>query len=53
MSPTRLSKRFIALKNKKKGIDKTIGGMILCEIKKKVISLFFTNPALNVYLDKA
>ena len=42
-----------APKNKKKGIDKTIGGIILWEIKKNVISLFFIGPALNVYLERA
>jgi hypothetical protein len=44
---------LIAPKNKKKGIDKTIGGIILCEIKKNVMSLFFTKPALNVNLERA
>ena len=48
-----LANKSIAPKNKKKGIDKTIGGIILCEIKKNVMSLFFTNPALNVNLDRA
>jgi len=38
------------LRKIKKGIDNTIGGMILCEMKKKVISLFLTNPALKVNL---
>ena len=41
------------LKNIKKGIDKTIGGIILCDIKKKVISLFLTKPALKVNLERA
>ena len=49
----RLSNKLIELKNKKNGIDKTIGGIILWEIKKNVMSLFFTKPALKVYLDKA
>ena len=34
-------------------MDKTIGGIILWDIKKNVISLFLTKPALNVNLDRA
>ena len=36
------------VKELKKGIDNTTGGIILWDIKKKVISLFLTIPALKV-----
>jgi hypothetical protein len=51
--PNKLSSNPIVLRKIKKGIDNTIGGIILCEMKKKVISLFLTNPALKVNLDSA
>ena len=38
----------IELKKIKKGIDNTTGGIILWDIKKNVISLFLTIPALKV-----
>ena len=44
---------FVGAEIHSKGIDKTTGGIILWEIKKKVISLFFTKPALNVNLERA
>ena len=37
----------------KNGIDRTTGGMMRCEIKKKVMSLFLMKPALKVKRDSA
>ena len=37
----------------KNGIDKTIGGIIRCDIKKNVMSLFLIKPALKVKRDNA